>query len=292
MVREAALLLSLWLPTAIAPGERGSATVTTVGSAKCDKPGHERLCEHLKQYTDKDKDLTWRSAEDEKRVFSNLYDAYHEDRGNITKLFAGTALLGIIQAHPPEKYRRTLEGGPGSCVLLREMQKRGYDVAAHEISSVAIKKYCPGLPVTQGLLQRMPYESASFDLLYTVDCLEHIPPSDIPRTFKELRRVAKAGAPLFFNLGHCSKLAGGVAHSSIIHVSGICDTYPRSWWDEQLRTAGFEEYPESDQQSYEARAKLRQGRRTEVQKKAGAKNPSSNWHYNDRPHAWFFYRAV
>merc|ERR1719269_231975 len=99
---------------------------------------------------------------------------------------------------------------------------------------------------------------ATFDMIYSVDCLEHVPPGDIPKTFQELRRVAKAGAPFFFNLGHCAKLAGGVAHSTIIHASGLCDTYPRSWWNMKLRAAGFEAYSEPDQRAYEARAKLSQ----------------------------------
>eukprot|EP00966_Prymnesium_polylepis_P287872 6648992-Prymnesium_polylepis.2 len=265
------------------------AMVRTLGNRKCKNDvnqTHRHLCDFIQPFIGGK--MPWDGDAGQNRVFNNLYDAYHRDRGNVSELLAGATLLKLVSVYPASKWKYTLEGGPGSCVLLRKMRSLGYEAVAHEISSLAIQKYCPNLPVTQGLLKHLPQARGSIDLLYSVDCIEHIPAQDIEPTFRELRRVARAGAPFFFNLGRCSKLAGGVAASNIIHASGICEEYPRSWWDAALQKAGFVRLPKDEWRAHEERAALTLAEL----KSRNQLPPKINARYNSLPHTWFFYRAV
>eukprot|EP00966_Prymnesium_polylepis_P090642 2098880-Prymnesium_polylepis.1 len=102
---------------------------------------------------------------------AKLYDAYHQ-RGNAGGLHNYTGVFeprgeqvriaNYLQKHyPVTRYRSVLEGGPGSCWVLRTLQAANYSVHGQELSRHAIVHNCQGLDVKHGFLKSLHFRSAS-----------------------------------------------------------------------------------------------------------------------------------
>eukprot|EP00966_Prymnesium_polylepis_P232982 5388494-Prymnesium_polylepis.1 len=119
---------------------------------------------------------------------AKLYDAYHQ-RGNAGGLHNYTGVFeprgeqvriaSYLQKHyPVTRYRSVLEGGPGSCWVLRTLQAANYSVHGQELSRHAIVHNCQGLDVKHGFLKSLHFRSASVDVFVSTDVVEHIPLPD------------------------------------------------------------------------------------------------------------------
>lgn len=85
---------------------------------------------------------------------------------------------------------RILEIGAGSGRQALELSRRGFDVSAIDLvsSDYAAHRLFPVVDY-DGLT--IPFEDATFDLVYSSNVLEHVP--DLPRMHGEIRRVLKPG---------------------------------------------------------------------------------------------------
>jgi len=147
----------------------------------------------------------------------------------------------LAREYPSEQYPYVLDGGVGSCAMVRLLSQLGYKAHGHEASVLRIQENCQGFPVSDGLLKKTPYPDLHFNIVSSVECIEHIPTYAIEETFSEMSRIVK---DLFiFTLGHCYSTCEGYCSWSAIHPSGMCKERPRSWWHAKLLSAGFVELP-------------------------------------------------
>lgn len=79
------------------------------------------------------------------------------------------------------------------CPTIKEIYGIEFSQPMIENSEIYLKSYPRknDIHILQGKAQELPFESKSFDLVYTHVCLTHIPPKDIPQVVKEISRVAK-----------------------------------------------------------------------------------------------------
>ena len=192
---------------------------------------------------------------------AKLYDAYHQrgDAGGLHNRMGvfeprveQVRIANYVQKqYPVVRYPSVLEGGPGSCWVLRTLQAANYSVQGQELSRHAIVHNCKGLDVKHGFLKSLHFRSASVDIFVSTDVIEHIPLPDVLPTLQEIRRVVRPSAYFIFSVGVCAKLCGGYCSSPAIHPTGICDDFPRAWWNRQLADAGFELAPHREMRQLE-----------------------------------------
>ena len=125
------------------------------------------------------------------------------------------------------KFKTILDAGFGMGHIVRNFLNLGYKVKGVEISEDAIKHFVPDLKskkiVVKAGLEKLPFRSDAFDLVFCSDVMEHIPMFDVVASIKELIRVTKRYLVLTINLDHPYQY-----HPSIL---------PRDMW-ERLFMAG------------------------------------------------------
>ena len=101
-----------------------------------------------------------------------------------------------LAGRPP---RRVLEAGCGTGYLSRLLEcERGWPIVAMDLSAEGLK-YARRLGVArpvQGDLRSLPFRSASFDLVLSIDVLAHLPPGEERPAAAELARVLAPGGLL------------------------------------------------------------------------------------------------
>jgi ubiquinone/menaquinone biosynthesis C-methylase UbiE len=112
--------------------------------------------------------------------------------------------------------RDILEAGCGTGLLLAEATRVARSALGLDLShGMLVHARQRGLRIVQGSLTRLPLPDASFDLVYSVKVLAHVPP--IREAVAELARVTRPGGHLlleFYNpysLRHLAKVLGGAA---------------------------------------------------------------------------------
>jgi ubiquinone/menaquinone biosynthesis C-methylase UbiE len=112
--------------------------------------------------------------------------------------------------------RDILEAGCGTGLLLAEAARVGRSALGLDLSAGMLgRARTRGLRVLQASLDRIPLPDASFDLVYSMKVLAHVPP--IREALAELARVTRPGGHLlveFYNprsLRYLAKLLGGAA---------------------------------------------------------------------------------
>jgi SAM-dependent methyltransferase len=116
----------------------------------------------------------------------------------------------------PDGCRRLLDAG---CAwgyatrqfALRSLSTAGIDPDAEAIA-VATHRY-PDIEFTHGVLEHLPYEDASFDVLTCCDTLEHV--TDERGSLDELWRVLRPGGTLIITTPH-SGLFGWLDHANYL----------------------------------------------------------------------------
>ncbi len=110
---------------------------------------------------------------------------YGITRREINRIF----LQGVPQG------ARFLEVGCNVGNQLLQLQELGYtNLSAVELQSYAVeiaKSRLGNVAIRQGSALALPYESDSFDVVFTSGVLIHIAPEDLPRAMAEIHRCAK-----------------------------------------------------------------------------------------------------
>jgi hypothetical protein len=168
----------------------------------------------------------------------------------------------------------TLDAGCAFGFVVEALREIDVDAEGVDVSFFAIDHASPGARghVRQGsLLDRLPFDDASFDAVTALETLEHLPPESIPAAISELRRVSRgyllATIPSF---GPNANGPGGwfngkVRDERLAHYQQLPDTYEGpipyddlavdaegnpleghltiasfSWWTKQFEAAGLE----------------------------------------------------
>jgi len=116
---------------------------------------------------------------------------------------------------------KMLDVGCGTGLLVRRLLEHGVDAYGVDTTATAVAEANQqvGGHYQIGSVLRLPYESASFDTIISIACLEHLAEADIPPALSELYRVTKRS--LYVRL----------------------TTHNRTWWETRFFAAGFRRHP-------------------------------------------------
>lgn len=179
------------------------------------------------------------------QITANLrraYDARAEERNAGTqsswKLVERAAFLERLRA---AGVRRLLEigGGPGhSSAFFRDA---GLDVVMTDLSPEMVRlAHAKGLDARVMDFRQLDFPDASFDAVFALNCLLHVPSADLPRALAEVRRVLQPNGLFYYGV------YGGYSFESVF----ADDAYePKRYFvfypDDELRrraaAAGFDE---------------------------------------------------
>lgn len=104
-------------------------------------------------------------------------------------------VLSVLERHlPPGKRLDVLDAGCGGGATLESLRR--YESATGlELEEEAVDyARSRGREVVQGFIEKLPFESGSFDLTLALDVIEHVP--DDSRALQELYRVLRPGGSL------------------------------------------------------------------------------------------------
>ena len=138
--------------------------------------------------------------------------------------------------------KRTLEIGCATGPIVSHL--RTFDVDAHgiDVSEWAVEhRFAP--TVVQGSADNLPFHDKSFDLVYSVHALEHLPMEMKDKALSEITRVCsgfqfhmmpmlEAGPYVGDRFGHLLNLRTDPTHNLL---------YERSWWIEQFARFGLQD---------------------------------------------------
>ncbi len=182
------------------------------------------------------------------------------------------------------RFEKSLDIGCAKGFLVEALRERGVDARGCDISAFAVAHAVPSVApfVSQGdLSSGLPFGDASFELVTTLEILEHIDPIDIPKALAELRRVC--GGVVYATIPSFGRNASGpnghfegkVRPERLAHYNAVADQFtqpiPRedlavdadgalveghlciasfTWWTEQFAQAGFERWVEVERRLY------------------------------------------
>jgi ubiquinone/menaquinone biosynthesis C-methylase UbiE len=128
---------------------------------------------------------------------------------------------------------RTLDIGSGEGLLVASLLRRGVDAYGLDMSEVVTARCNGRLPgrFTHGSVLDLPFDDASFPIVVSTDCMEHLAPEDVPKALREIYRVADRY--VFFQLA-TTQDRDGRRH---LTVEG------RAWWEAKCFEAGFRKHP-------------------------------------------------
>jgi ubiquinone/menaquinone biosynthesis C-methylase UbiE len=122
--------------------------------------------------------------------------------------------LELIRRHGTG--RDILEAGCGTGLLLKEASRVGRSAVGLDLSrGMLARARDRGLRVVQGSITHIPLPSESFDLVYSMKVLAHIPPIEL--AIREMARLVRPGGHLLFefynplSLRYLTKRYGGPA---------------------------------------------------------------------------------
>lgn len=124
-------------------------------------------------------------------------DAYFSERYSGARNFYYAVAAALGERLP--RIRTALDAGCGVGLMVEAWTAMGIDARGFDVSPAAIGRALPHirdrLAVCNTSTQDLPYENASFDLVTTIEVVEHLPEHD--RFVSELARVTKPGGWLF-----------------------------------------------------------------------------------------------
>jgi ubiquinone/menaquinone biosynthesis C-methylase UbiE len=128
---------------------------------------------------------------------------------------------------------RTLDVGSGEGLLVASLLRRGVDAYGVGVSEVVTARCNRRLPdrFTHGSVLALPFDDASFPVVVSTDCLEHLAPKDVPKALKEIHRVASRFVFL--------QLATIQDRDDHWHLT----VEGRAWWETKCFEAGFRKHP-------------------------------------------------
>jgi hypothetical protein len=115
---------------------------------------------------------------------------------------------------------RLLEIGAGEPLVADQLARLGYDVTAIDpydgrdrgpSEFEAIRKAYPGVAIIRGMFPRDAREAGTFDCVYSISVLEHLPLDAIDETCTQIKRLTRDGGYTIHAIDHV--VAGdGAAH--------------------------------------------------------------------------------
>eukprot|EP00240_Pyramimonas_obovata_P004220 CAMPEP_0118922598 /NCGR_PEP_ID=MMETSP1169-20130426/1476_1 /TAXON_ID=36882 /ORGANISM="Pyramimonas obovata, Strain CCMP722" /LENGTH=368 /DNA_ID=CAMNT_0006863501 /DNA_START=269 /DNA_END=1375 /DNA_ORIENTATION=+ len=139
----------------------------------------------------------------------------------------------VINYFPTEE--TWLDGGAGTCGFMEAMIAIGRKVVGVELSDVSQTTcgalYKQGL-VKQGPLNKIPYPDHAFDVVFSSEVLEHVPPNLAQKSVNELVRCAKHS--VFTTISLRPSALDKPGKPPKVHLT----VRPREWWEERFTKAG------------------------------------------------------
>jgi len=148
----------------------------------------------------------------------------------------------VTQETQTEEFRRRqrwLDGGAGNCGVLRALRERGVDAMGAELSDIHASPCAPfareGLCV-QSPLHELPFPDRTFDVVFSTEVLEHVPPALANASVRELVRVSRRHVFTTISLrpSALDKEAIRKGLPPKVHLT----VRPREFWEELFRGAG------------------------------------------------------
>ena len=130
------------------------------------------------------------------------YDGAAQERDGLTKqqfkLDERAAFLDRLQV---AEARSLLEIGAGTGQDSVFFRDAGLDVTAVDLSPEMVRK-CQdkGLSAAVRDVQNLKFPDESFDAVYTLNCLLHVPNADLPEALSAIRAVLRPGGLIFVGL--------------------------------------------------------------------------------------------
>jgi SAM-dependent methyltransferase len=179
------------------------------------------------------------------------------------------------------RVQHTLDVGCARGYLVEALRERGIDAQGCDVSPYAVEHAAPGALgyVRLGDLERgLPYGDGAFELVSTLEILEHLVPERVPDALRELRRVC--GGVVYATIpsfganasGPDGHFHGKVRPERLEHYRSLGSSYggpvplgdlaidadgtpieghltiaSYAWWTEQFANAGFERWVEVEQ---------------------------------------------
>jgi len=193
---------------------------------------------------------SWANPE-HRETYKTMYNEYHKLRSGVDVCHSCRFLEGLYKIY---KFQTVLDAGCGTAVMVRKLRKAGFDARGIEAASLPLEEYAKDLlangTVFSVPMQEIPFETARFDLITSVEVFEHIPEADIDRSINEISRVAKPGAGAFITVGQSTSrfdTAEGRKKSAVAAISTQFKFHetvkPRQWWIDTFCAHGFYEDP-------------------------------------------------
>jgi len=167
--------------------------------------------------------------EEEVTADGEFYEAYHKSVLQSRKPFALDKgfIDPVIKVYRNKK--RWLDAGAGTCGTMEHLIKKGFQVSGVELSpsnNTACNQFLKQNRLKAAPLHQIPFANKTFDLVWSSEVLEHVPPALVHASVAELVRVAKSD--LFLTIA--MKRSGFDPPPPFrpkIHLTVM----PRMWWD-------------------------------------------------------------
>ena len=159
-------------------------------------------------------------------VIPSLKEKYHDIYSSIDYGPVSTArgLMEALYAAQTLKPRKTLCVGSGNAYEAVCLLKYGFDV-------YTLDYHHPDIPIlkgrqTIGIGQHLPFKDDTFELVFSAECIEHVPEDDIEQFMLELKRV---GTLFRFTVA---------TDDDPPYYSHLC-IHDLEWWEKKFRKWGF-----------------------------------------------------
>ncbi|HRE18554.1 MAG TPA: class I SAM-dependent methyltransferase, partial [Rhodocyclaceae bacterium] len=165
--------------------------------------------------------------------YAALFDVYWQDRLRLDGHADRDVLEVARETVALCASARVLDVGCGTGALLRELLNQAVDARGIDVSALAVAHgnlHLPGRISCASILS-LPFADQSFDTVLSIDCLEHLTPSDVPLALAEIHRVCR--------------------HHVLLRVRTVPDQErrwhrtieSRAWWELTAFRAGFRKHP-------------------------------------------------
>jgi len=140
-------------------------------------------------------------------AYDEIYTLLLKDRGATAEeqVFGVSDWMMSMLFKTATSETRILEIGCGCGFASLELAKRGHRVTGIDVSKIAIEKarnHAQGLGNQPEFLWgegvRLPFDSGSFDFVFSIEVVEHLHPTDVPTHLEEVHRVLSSGGRYWF----------------------------------------------------------------------------------------------
>lgn len=111
---------------------------------------------------------------------------------------------------------RVLDVGAGDSIFPVYLASRGFDVTAVDVAFDGSLAAHHGVDVTyvRADMSRMPLPAGSFDVVFCISVIEHLPETAVPRALAEMRRVVRPGGALLLTTDYYEDAEAEIWHRS------------------------------------------------------------------------------